>query len=336
MMTVSDLEHFKNLLLEREHNLSVWLDSGAPSREEDTGKVQSLLAEIKDALGRVEDHTFGECRVCQGEIEHYRLEIQPATEVCIDCISKEDKRILEEELFLASKFHRALLPQKIVKIRGFDVAVKSFAARTIGGDYYDFLPGKNDSVRVVIADIMGKGLPAGLLMSNVQGALRILAGDVESPSKLLSRLNGILCRNLPVTKFVSMVCVAIEPHSGDRTRITYANGGHFPPILARSDGRIDLLETNGGVLGVHEDFFYEESSVELATGDLLLFYTDGVTEAENDNGEMFGEERLMEFVAGHKQTGLNSFLDHLLKTVHQFVGRIDLDDDCTVIALQKL
>jgi len=336
IMNVTDLEHFKNILLEREHNLASWLDTPGTARDEDISKVRSLLGQIKDALGRVKDHSYGECKVCKGEVEHYRLEVQPATEVCLDCISKQDKQLLEEELFLASKIHRALLPQSAVRIDGFEIGVRSIAARTVGGDYYDFLSGNDDAVRVIIADTMGKGLPAGLLMSNIQGALRILAEDIESPAALTARLNRILCRNVAVVRFVSMVCFYINPRSGGKKTITFANAGHCPPILVRKKGDIETLPVTGGVLGVHEDFTFEQRDISLSTGDVLLLYTDGITEAENRSGEMFGEKRLLEFARINNDRPPETMIENLFQEVRSFSGKGELDDDCTVMALMKL
>src|SRR3989339_2019553 len=124
-MTISDLEHFKQLLLEREHNVLEWLDSPETPNQDDVNKAQALLGDIKEALGRVDEQSFGTCDVCKEGIELYRLEIQPVTEVCLGCITAEERAQLEEELFLASKIHRALLPQSIERIEGFDINVRS-------------------------------------------------------------------------------------------------------------------------------------------------------------------------------------------------------------------
>ncbi len=268
-MTISDLEHFKSLLEEREHNLLEWLQLPDPAASDDISKTRALLGEIKEALKRIEDHSYGACNVCKGSIELYRLEIQPVTEVCLSCISDHDRVQLEEELFLASKIHRALLPQAVEKIDGFDIAVRSMASRIVGGDYYDFLRSSNSNlIRIIIADTMGKGLPAGLLMSNVQGALRVLAEELTSPKDLISRLNQWLCRNVPVTKFISLICVGLETNHG--SSLTYTNAGHCPAILVRQNGKIERLNPTGGVIGVHQGFIYEEKNLPISSGDLLL------------------------------------------------------------------
>lgn len=334
-MTLGDLEHFKDLLLERQQNLSGWIQSFA-ANEDEIHKVRSLLDNISEALERVEDETFGACTMCEGEVELVRLEVQPVKQVCLSCLGDEEKASLEEELVVASKIHRALLPQSYEKIENFEVAVKSFAAGSIGGDYYDFLPARNGSgSRIVIGDAMGKGLPAGLLMANLQGALRIYSEQIYSPAALVTKLNQWLCRNIPVTKFVSLFCVRVDNSNGKETVLTYTNAGHCPPILVRSDGSYELLDTSSGVLGVHEDFNYAENRVSIEPGDILVLYTDGVTEAENFHGKMFGEERLLEYIKNRRGEPIDSFLDALLSEIYSFSEKSELEDDTTLIALRK-
>ena len=335
-MTISDLEHFKNLLVEREQSLSDWLGHIEVACEDDAHKARTLLEQIKLALERMENKTFGTCIECDGEVELHRLEVQPVSQICIDCISEEEQARLQEEMFVASKIHRALLPQNIAEIEGFDVAVKALAAQSVGGDYYDFLPSDNGrTVRVVIADSMGKGMPAGLLMSNLQGAIRILAEEIEAPAPLIAKLNQWLCRNVPITKFISLACFGIKAGSPSETTITYTNAGHCPPILLRVDGTAERLDVTGAVLGVAEDFTYQQAHTSLFPDDLLLLYTDGVTEAENNQGEMYGEERLIEFIRRHRNDDFKMVLDALLHDVQSFSGRTGFEDDLTVIALRK-
>jgi phosphoserine phosphatase RsbU/P len=336
-MTLSDLEHFKELLIEREDNLLEWLRTPNPAKPEDLSKAQILLNEIKKALLRIENHSFGACEVCKGDIELCRLEVQPVTEICLSCISQQERVQLEEELFLASKIHRALLPQTIEKIDGFDVTVRSIASRIVGGDYYDFLPSVDSGpIRVIIADTMGKGLPAGLLMSNVQGALRILSEELSSPRELISRLNRWLCRNVPVTKFISLTCIALKNDRNNKTDLIYTNAGHCPSILVKRNGIIERLEPTGGVIGVQEGFEYEEKNISISPGDLLLLYTDGVVEAQNESEEMFGDERLIRFLCANQDTHLDKLVDGLINEVRAFSGSSEFEDDLTLLALRKI
>lgn len=334
-MTISDLEHFKGLLLEKEQNLNDLLSEAGCCGEVERAKVLRLLGQIRQSLAKVEDHSYGACEICHGEVELHRLEIQPVAVVCLECISAQERATLEDELFVASKIHRALLPQRITKIQGVELEVISLAAGSIGGDYYDVLPASDGGMtRVVIADSMGKGIPAGLLMSNLQGALRILAEDLESPGVLVTRLNHWLCRNVPVIKFVTMACLGIQPADNNGARVVYANAGHCPPLLIRADGRTELLNSTGAVLGVHEEFEFEEKQLTFRPGDLLFLYTDGVTEAENERGEMFEEDRLVKFVRDHRSEPLSSLLGGLVAEVRRFSKDSVLVDDLTTIALR--
>ena len=333
-MTVAELEHFRDLLIAREENLKILRDATLLDQDH-TLKVQALLMEIKEALERIEIKAFGICRICHGEVEKERLEIQPAEEVCLDCISRKDQALLEEDLHLASKVHRALLPQAVARIDGFEVVVRSLAARIIGGDYYDFLPGKQDnSTRIVIADTMGKGLPAGLLMSNVQGALRILADDIPSPATLISRLNQWLCRNVPVTKFISLFCLNVN--NGSEGEFSYVNAGHCPPVMFRSNGDIERFQPTGAVLGVTEEFAFQEGISIFHPGDLMLLYTDGVTDAVNTRGEMFEELRVLDYVSRHLDKSPADIVQGLLEEIRAFSGKSDFEDDLTVVALRRL
>jgi sigma-B regulation protein RsbU (phosphoserine phosphatase) len=335
-MTVADLEHFNQVLTEQQESLIEWLNSGHSIAEGDAAKVQSLLGDIKDALARIADRSYGACKACDGEVELDRLNLQPVRQICLDCISAEEKAVLEEDLYLASKIHRALLPQAVPKIRGFEVSVQSVAASNVGGDYYDFLPGgKDGAMLVVIADAMGKGMAAGLLMSNLQGALRILAPEFDSPGALMTRLNRWFCRNVPVTKFVSMALIRLRENAGSESVLTYANAGHCPPIVVRNGGRVETLAETGGILGVHEEFAYEDRTLRLSAGELVVLYTDGVTEAENRRGEMFEDQRLIELVQSHRDDSTSAIMSGILDAVQSFCGRSDLGDDYTVVTMRK-
>lgn len=335
-MTIQDLEHFRDVLRERERHLSEWLESHSPDRPGDTRHAQGLLSDLRLALARVDNGTYGGCTACDGTMELHRLEVQPTREICLTCFSEDEKRALEDELFLASKIHRALLPQTVEPIDGFDLSVQSLAAGTVGGDFFNFFPPRSGGgTRVVVADTMGKGVPAALIMSHVQGALRILSEEIDSPARLLSRLNSWLCRNVPVTKFVTLTCVSVDVTSSPRAHLTYANAGHCPPILVRTGGAVERLDPTGGVLGVHEQFEYTERKLQMHPGDLLLIYTDGVTEAASPSGELYDEARLIERVSPWRSMPSEEILSRLLNDVREFTGSDTFQDDMTVVALKR-
>ena len=334
-MSSYDSGHFRSLLRERERMLTDYLSSLGDEHRAEANKITGLLSEIEQAVERVDKGTFGTCTVCKEEVEYDRLEVQPIREICLGCITPEEQTLLEEELAIASKIHRALLPQQVERIAGYDFAVKALAARSVGGDYYDFLRhDRSGRVKVVIADSMGKGIPASLLMSNLQGALRVLAEDIDSPALLVARLNWWLCRNVPVSKFISLACVELQPEAGS-TAIRYANAGHCPLLVVRSSGLVESFDSTGGVLGVHADFGYEERAIRLDADDMVVLYTDGVTEAVGVDGSFFDQERLEEYCMGHREEPAGVFVENLLGGIRRFTGKDGLDDDLTVIVLRK-
>lgn len=335
-MNVSELEQFRSLLEEREINLRDWFDSPGPVTDGDLAKVRHLVGEIRRALGRIEDHTYGICRICQGQVEIHRLQVQPIVEVCLDCISDQEKELLQEELQLASRIHRALLPQHFEKIDGFEIAVKALAARSIGGDYYDVLRNTdNTRARIVVADTMGKGIPAGLLMSNLQGALRVLSQEIDSVSHLVSRLNHWLCRNVPVTKFVSLACIDVPTGKSEVTRLSFANAGHCPGILMGAEGSWECLEPTGAVIGVHEAFEYEEGERDMYPGDILVLFTDGLTEAANASEVQFEQDRVVKSLQRHRYASAEDIITGLIDDVTRFTGSSTFEDDLTIIVLKK-
>ncbi len=336
-MTVAELEHFRELLLQQEHSVSEWLTTADSVRGADMAKVRSLLDEIRDALGRIVDKSFGACTHCDGEVELHRLGIQPTSQICLDCISDEEKATLENDLFMASKIHRALLPQGAPHIEGLEVAYQSIPSTGVGGDYIDFMrPDNRQSTLLAIGDAMGKGMAAALVMSNVQGVLRVLAADFDSLAPLMQSLNQWICRNIPIAKFVSMTCLLVEAAHDGHSQITYVNAGHCPPLLVRANGTIEPLAATGTVLGVHEDLDYESETVSLARGDLLVLYTDGLIEAENGRGEMFEDRRLMESLARHQAASAESIVSAIEETVRSFCAGRSFGDDYTVMVLRKM
>ncbi len=336
-MHIEDFEYFRDRLLERNDDLNSWLNSRGARGVEDIDKARHVLRQIDDALDRIENESFGKCKICDGEIERERLEAHPEVEICLDCLSESEKRAIEDDMKMAGRLQRALLPPSVPKIDGFDIAARLMGAGSVGGDYYDFLPcGEGNQLsRIIIADAMGHGVASGLLMSNLQGALRILAEDIHSPGELVSRLNQWLCRNVPVTKFISLISLCLEKTGNSDTRLKYTNAGHCPPVVVRSDGSIERFDVTGGILGVHEDFNYKERILTFSPGDFVLLFTDGVVEAENPRGEEFGEDRLTEFICNHKRPNVESVINDLFAEVTRFTDTTVRSDDMTVLGLLK-
>jgi phosphoserine phosphatase RsbU/P len=243
-------------------------------------------------------------------------------------LRKEGARA-SRELGDARQIQRALLPATFPELEGCDIAAKWEPASAFGGDCYDALRFSGTRMGLSIADVQGKGLPAALLMSNLQASVRAFAGDDVQPEDLAANINRALCRNVGLGTFVTFFYAVLDCAARS---ITFCNAGHNPPILVHEDGSVDRLAAGGVVLGIFEDTRYERGRVMLQPGDRLVLFTDGMTEAENGDGLDFGDARLVETVVEHRSRSARGLLDAAFDRVRSFAGGQFLDD-ATLIAL---
>jgi phosphoserine phosphatase RsbU/P len=228
----------------------------------------------------------------------------------------------------ARLIQRGLLPTTTPQVKGIDLSVTWLPADGVGGDCFDTL-GFGNVLGVSIADIAGKGLPAALLMSNLQAAVRAFAQEAVSPASINNSINRLLCRNMASGRFATFCYARIEPASG---RIVYSNAGHNPPLLIRPDGAVEKLGDGGMVLGIFPDNQYEQAEMPLTAGDRLLFYTDGITEARNPEGDEYGEDRLADAALAVRSGSAESIKDAVLANVNAFTeGKFE--DDATLIVV---
>ncbi|HEX6973327.1 MAG TPA: SpoIIE family protein phosphatase [Vicinamibacterales bacterium] len=228
----------------------------------------------------------------------------------------------------ARLIQRGLLPTGVPQIAGLDLAVAWQPANGVGGDCFDTLAFAS-GLGVSIADIAGKGLPAALLMSNLQAAVRAFAQETAAPSSICGSVNRLLCRNMASGRFATF-CYARIDVAG--RRIVYANAGHNPPILVRASGRIERLTEGGMVLGVFPDVAYEQAELAVGSGDRLLFFTDGISEARNPEGDEYGEERIAAVAAEARGSGVEGVKDAVLGDVNAF-SHNTFEDDATLIVV---
>ena len=235
----------------------------------------------------------------------------------------------EQEIEEVRAIQQGLLPHEIPRMAGFEIAGAWQPARVVGGDYLDVLPFGADSLGLCIADVAGKGLPAAILMSNFQAALHGLASSSLSPDALCEQLNSFLCRNISSDRFVTFFYSQLD---GPSRRLHYANAGHNPPIVLHDDGSHDRLREGGGVLGVFPAQKFARGSMDLSPGDLLILFTDGVTEACNPAGEEFGETRLLHLVEENRSAPVEDLQKKILESVGGFC-RGQWEDDATLVVL---
>jgi phosphoserine phosphatase RsbU/P len=239
--------------------------------------------------------------------------------------------IQEEELQRAREIQESLLPKEIPQLAGFEVASAWQPARAVGGDYFDVLKLGENRLAICIADVSGKGVPAALLMANVQASLRASVRDLDSPARVCSIINGMLCNNIGADRFVTFFCGVLD--AGTRS-FRYCNAGHPYPILV-SSGAVRTLDQGGAVLGVFPAWTYQNSSVDLSSGDRLLLFTDGITEAEGPQGEEFGMEKVAAFAKAHAANSAARMNQQLLAQVTEFCGTHFLDDATLLVLAVK-
>ena len=229
----------------------------------------------------------------------------------------------------ARLIQRALLPSAMPELAGCTLTAMWTPALGIGGDCYDALRFSDARIALSIADVVGKGLPAALLMSNLQAAVRAFATAAAEPHDVCGSVNRLLCRNIAAGKFVTFCYAVIDTR--DRT-IVYANAGHFPPVLMRADGRVDRLTTTGLVLGVANDWAYKTRMLDLRPGDRLVLYTDGITEAMSPSGDEFTDARLVETIRAHRHAAAEPLARAVHEAVIGWTGGAP-QDDATLIAV---
>jgi sigma-B regulation protein RsbU (phosphoserine phosphatase) len=229
----------------------------------------------------------------------------------------------------ARLIQRALLPSIMPELAGCSLTAMWTPALGIGGDCYDALRFSDSRIALSIADVVGKGLPAALLMSNLQAAVRAFATAAAEPHDVCASVNRLLCRNIAVGKFVTFCYAVVDTRQ--RT-LVYANAGHFPPVLMRADGRVDRLKTTGLVLGVANDWSYKTGMLDLYPGDRLVLYTDGITEAMSPAGDEFGDARLVETIRAHRHTSAEPLARAVHDAVTEWTGGAP-QDDATLIAV---
>ena len=234
----------------------------------------------------------------------------------------------QRELDDARMIQRGLLPTVVPRVGGIDLAVAWQPMQDVGGDCFDTLTFAR-SIGVSIADIAGKGLPAALLMSNLQAAVRAFAQEETAPASVCASVNRLLCRNMASGRFATFCYARIEPAHG---QVAYSNAGHNPPLLVRADGKVETLSQGGMVLGIFPDNVYHQAVVAVAARDRLVFYTDGITEALGPDGEEYGEERLTAAALASRARPVEAMKDALMADARAFTGGA-FEDDATLIVV---
>src|SRR5919112_1784593 len=273
-------------------------------------------------------------RMFEGKIveERNKADFSPFWQQHLEQERIERERI-EQELRVARRIQQASLPKEVPTLEGWQISPYYQPAREVGGDFYDFHLLTNSRLGLITGDATGKGVPAALVMSTTCGMLQLAAQalDSSSPGEVLEQVNETLLSRIPSNMFVTCFYAVLEPGSG---RLTYANAGHDLPYLRRRGGDCEELRARGMPLGLMPGMSYEEKEIVLDAGEAALFYSDGLVEAHDPEGEMFGFPRLQELVAEHGEEGRLEGI--LLEELYSFVGEgWKQEDDITFLTLRR-
>ena len=239
---------------------------------------------------------------------------------------------MEQELAQAAEIQRQRLPASAPVVVGLDLAGYNDPCRTVGGDYYDFLPLPGGRMAILVADVAGKGMPAALMMMDLQARVHIMTVDPDDSAGLVDRLNRSLTGACPSNRFITMFLSVLDPSSG---QMTFCNAGHNPPLLLRADGSVEELSEGGPVLGLPMRMQYRQGRRELRAGDLVALFSDGVTEAENDAGEEFGTERLAAVLTRCREEPAQAIVDAVNRAVEEWRAGAPAADDVTLVIVRR-
>jgi len=247
--------------------------------------------------------------------------------------AEEAEKLIRRDLSQAADIQKGMLPDQAPIVAGVDLAGYNAACRTVGGDYYDFFPYPDGRIGLALGDVSGKGMPASLMMMGLQARIQVLAEDPTDLGAFMVRLNKATCVKCPSNRFITFFFCVLDTTSGE---LRFANAGHNPPILVRASGEVKMLEGGGPVLGILSIAPYKEDSDRLEPGDMLVLYSDGVTEATNLDYEEFDEERFIEVLRRNRTEPASQIVEAVTAALAEFTGTAPQADDITLLVARRV
>jgi phosphoserine phosphatase RsbU/P len=291
--------------------------------------LHRLLSEVDSAIARMDRGIFGVCEDCKGKIETERLLSDPLTGVCLECLSQEEQRLLENDLTLAGSIQRALLPQREDFAPDWKISFHYEPAGLVSGDYCDLIETQG-GLLFLLGDVSGHGVAASLLMSNLNAIFRSLAAENLPVDRMAEAANHIFCKSTLAGQYATL----IVGRAGENGAVEFVSAGH-PPLLhvgafgARSHG------ATGVPLGMFSDARYAVRSLALQPEDSLLLYTDGLSEAQNVSGEEYGLERISRLAAQHAALTPENLLANCVSDLRGYTGGAKQNDDLSLLAMRR-
>jgi len=291
--------------------------------------VTHLLREVDAALARMNAGSFGRCETCDDPIERDLLLADPLTKFCLDHLSPREQRALEHDLELASRIQRELLPPADLSVDGWAFAYHYQPATTISGDYCDVIRGHAGDVYFLVGDVSGHGVAAAMLMSHLSALLRTLVSLGLPLTEIVERANVSFCNSTLASHYATLVCGCAHP-SGE---VEICNAGHPPPLVLRESG-IARIDATALPIGMFCAIRFPASRVQLAPGDAVLLYTDGLPEAESPAGTVYGVDRIADLAASGSRVP-TEIVERYVREVAAFRDRSGPGDDLTIFAVAR-
>jgi sigma-B regulation protein RsbU (phosphoserine phosphatase) len=240
---------------------------------------------------------------------------------------RQEAERYQRQLQYAGEIQRRMVPEKAPVHKNISFAGVYAPSLDVGGDFYDFIPLPWGNLGLCVADVVGSGVPAALMMASVRSALRGHAQNIYEISEIMARVNRHMCRDTAIREFATLFYGVFTPEGG---QLTYCNAGHEPPLLLRGD-KFKPLEAGGMVIGVSTEELFDKEVIDLQIGDIIVLVTDGVTEALNFQGEQFGRQRLRESILRYRGEPAKALANQIIWDVRRFAGLVQQADDLTVV-----
>jgi sigma-B regulation protein RsbU (phosphoserine phosphatase) len=312
-------------LVERRHQLERAVSVGVASVQ-----AQKLIHEVDAALSRMETGTYGLCDVCHEPIETDRLISDPVARLCLAHLTPNQQCALESDLELAAKIQKGLLPGAHLHYGGWEAAYHYEPAGIVSGDYCDLVPAQNGDFYFILGDVTGKGVAASMLMVHLQAMFRALIPMGLPLSELVEHASRVFCESTLPTHYASLVC----GRAADSGEVEVCNAGHLPPLLI-SEGGVVEIDPTGLLLGAFCDEQFTASRLHVEPGQTILLYTDGLSEARDGSGRMYGSDRIRELALRQQGRRPKDLIEMCLKDLADFRKDVPAGDDLTIMTIRR-
>ena len=325
-MAEQNIAELREQLIERKEKLNISIKQSG-----DNENLVNLLEQVDAALERMDNGTYGICVVCKGHIEPERLRVDPLVTVCLEDLSSEEQRVLQQDLNLAAKIQHGLLPKNDLVSAGWITSYSYIPAGPVSGDYVDIIEFKDskESLLFLLGDVSGKGVAASLLMSHMRAMFHSLVSIDFKINSLVEKANRLFCESSILSHFATLVCGKVNSIG----EIEICNAGHNPPLLVKNN-KVIKIDSTGVPIGLFCNAKYESKCLTVDKNDILFLYSDGLTESTTNEIE-YGEERLIKTVSSLKDSSPKELIAGVLEDLNLFLSGNQRKDDITMMALKR-